>query len=70
MADSAWKIEIADAVVELRKRGEAISLVAVLSELRARQGLLPGSALSIEHALSVLLRDADMGEVGDLSDAF
>lgn len=66
--DTPWKIEIAEAVLELRAQGEALSLVSILSQLRLRANNAPERKILTDRALGVLLRD--QGEVGDRSDAF
>lgn len=68
--DIEWKIQIADAVLDIRARGEALSLVALLSNLRERSKVPSPHEGDQEKAIEYLLLEPDMGEVGDLSDAF
>jgi|GEM_PF-5078377 len=67
---TSWKLVVAEAVLDIRCRGEALSFVALLSQLRQRGRRHPEQSAAAEEALDVLLKTQDMGEVGDVSDAF
>lgn len=67
---TAWKVEIAEAVLELRSRGELLTIASIASQVRRRGAEAATAPGQTDCAIAALLAEPDLGEVGDMSDAF